>query len=329
MRITRTQFEELVKKFHRPMVTYCRTRAHDLSSAEEMVQQTWYRVWRDESEGRGKGFDPTQGSFFTYVVNRYMKFGPPRARQFDSTNIAQLPAVNEKSPADALVLRENAERRLAAFRELFRLLFLCGGYPHEQLAFAWSKHIYANSAGAGRGAPKRFDSEQVAKPLTQMTDDYWEAYQSRASLGRAEIATLCGFLDPMKNRLRLSVDHLFATRSNVLRALDELAQKPVGSLCMHTFVTTNMDLAESISDWCAKVREKVIACLGMDETDEIGSLAADPHTGPPSGCSRRRCKLSHSCPEFGAARQSHPGSKAANIFTSSPPDLEVGDVNRQ
>jgi len=82
-------------------------------------------------------------------------------------------SAGDASALDAAVAEEACRLRLAALLELHRLTLLCGGYPHEQLAFLFAKSLYGQPSNrAIEGDPERVDREHGSTALGDLLETY-------------------------------------------------------------------------------------------------------------------------------------------------------------
>ena len=139
---SRDAFGELVTAYEQPLCTHVLGWGLPRHDAEDMVQEIWAEAWERIHRGPNQGgYDPQKGRFYTWVVYvaRYKILDWWRKRRehvgLPEDADGQLPAGPFLPPDDRDASTERL--RLLVSCELFRLSFLCGGYPHEQLAFGW------------------------------------------------------------------------------------------------------------------------------------------------------------------------------------------------
>jgi hypothetical protein len=198
----------------------------DRKAAEDLAQEIWTDVWQDLPRPAAEGgYDPGKGKFYTFVINRFARFKVlqwresrsrsktiPLPRGADESHDSPLLPDDSTPPPDrAVEQREELHRKHLAFSELFRLVLLCGGYPHQQLAFGFSKHVLGQrSDRAMEGSPERVDREYGDLPLSRLLEAYWKRYREASCIDDEElIRSLSECLVPVGGRLSLSVEALF------------------------------------------------------------------------------------------------------------------------
>jgi DNA-directed RNA polymerase specialized sigma24 family protein len=324
----REAFDRLAGAVHQALVGFTKAKIRSANrdeDAQDLAQEVWadvlIAITLTAAEG---GYDPAKGRFYTYVINRFvipkiLQFNEREARRRrlqeslderdEDQEPLQIPDPNKRNRPDWAITAEFLWLRSRAFSELFRLVFLCGGYPHQQLVFGFSKHIYGRQSHRGiEGDPEGVDKKHGAALLSQLTDDYWTAYRKVSDLDPVERSRLQGFLSPLRMRLALEVGELVALSQTLYDNLKRLHHRIVGTTCLRDYYTAR-GFGMAIPDWCDKVEKRVRAVLGLDVDatgeeifDEVVEKLLD---GPiePMGCGR--CKLRHVSPcNIGSEKQS-------------------------
>lgn len=286
-------FEIIVGQLSKPLKGYLLTQIRGNEQAcEELVQDTWIAVWQELERPADKGgYDPAKGGFYTYVIHRFAKYKAlqwidDRGRrpislepETDDTRSGLTRADPDAQPADdLLVAEEEALVRLKAYSEMFRLVFLCGGYPNQQLAFGFSKHILGKqSERAIEGAPEKVADEYGGVTLSLLLEAYWQRYQSESRIVQPEIESLLKeSLSPLRKRLPVTVAKLMEKDKASLDQHRPLADRVVAKTCLKDYYQRRKGgHTAAIPDWCYKVEGRVRRVL------ELG----------PKACSR--CKLRH------------------------------------
>jgi DNA-directed RNA polymerase specialized sigma24 family protein len=281
----------LYAKYHRALTGYLLGRAAMArEDAEDIAQDIWLRALPDlvrpVSEG---GYDPERGSFYTFLVHRYAKFA---ALQFveakrrraelslagdgegeDAGIATQL--ASDDDPELVQILREELEERQAALCQCFRLTFLYGGFPHQVLAFGYSKLIYGQTTQRDRdvlllekrrrreveGDPKRLDAEHGSDPLHAVEAKFWDAFKRVSNLDDLTLRKLEACLDPMRQRLELTVAEMSQGNKIFLDHHAQLAGQKVGATAVRDYYGTRG--LNAITDWCDKVQNRVRDRLGI------------------------------------------------------------------
>jgi RNA polymerase sigma factor (sigma-70 family) len=304
-------FARLRQAFHATLVRYIsRALPAGEEEAEDLASDVWIRVF--DKIGT---FDPDRDvAFYTFVIafsaRRLVEDARRRRRKFKafrqieseegSETIEEFPDTRQGGPPDLAVAAEEQQLKSAAFRELFRLTFLCGGYPHEQLAFAFSKHIYGKESPRGiEGAPKRLDEEHGSTPLGEMANRYWQDYEKASTIGdEALLRDLEAQLEPIHHRLSLPVEELLRFDETHDRYGVELLRKRSSESCLREYYAGHEGgSSAAISEWSYRVKEAVRRALGarkeVSSEEAEKDLAGRSLRGPVDPVSCGRCKLRH------------------------------------
>ena len=142
----------------------------EASAAEEIAQNVGLEAWKSMTESPEEGgFDQSKGVFYSYIINRFAKFHVLQWRRRKARSVEiltgfeggdggrafKLPDGRGLAPDERLEKEEELRLLVAGYAELFRILFLCGGYPHQQRAFGLSKHVFGRKSRRGiEGAPE-------------------------------------------------------------------------------------------------------------------------------------------------------------------------------
>lgn len=277
----REAFEDLVKRYHGPFKGYILTRTSgDESLAEDALQQVWLDIWRElRKTAEEGGFDADKASFYTYVINRFVKFkvrqireestkmsreGSPVQREDPKMQIDPLGGREASPPEQRLSMTEDLEEQLRVYCELFRILFLCGGYPHQQMAFGFSKHLYGKTNDSTlEGKPERVARENGGLPLETLLREYWELYRAQSSIDDEQILRdLRRSLEPVRDRMAVKVRELTARDKASQKQLEDLLEKTVAATCLHDYYATRRGgFSTAIPGWCFRVEERVRTVL--------------------------------------------------------------------
>jgi DNA-directed RNA polymerase specialized sigma24 family protein len=272
----REAFGRLVAEFHKPLIGYVRARTGlPLGEAEDLVQETWARVLvlmrRSESEG---GYDCHKGSYYTFLTQCVAKYavlqqlgGPTSTRErpvpFGVEREGQTTEPTDRSgsgPDSCLQAAEEIRLRHVTFLELFELVFRCGGYPHQQLTFAFSKLIAGKESRRGiEGTPTSVDSAYGTRPLAALLGDFFHAYMTESRIEDADtLRHLQRSVEPVRGRLGLKVEELFRFDKASLEYLAGLAGRTAGHTRLRDYYSGHQaGPAAAISDWCNKVKNRV------------------------------------------------------------------------
>ncbi len=294
-------FARLVDIYTKPLVGYISVGiSGNRKDAEELAQSVWLKVMEDiQKPSEDGGYDPEKGRFYTYITNRFAQYEVLKwcSREQIQEEI-DIQADSEQRPDVALLVKEKRYLEACVHSKLFRLIFLCAGYPHQQLAFGYSRLIYGSKSKGGRmieGDSKTVDSKHGAKPLKNLADSFWIDYQSLLAIGPEESDYFHESLIPLYTRLNLKIADLFELSSSLMNQLSHLQSQYVRSTSLRDYYTDKRGFDEAIPDWCNKVKSRVRAILGlksMTEPDEdVYGLVASLRGIPPESSVCSRCKL--------------------------------------
>lgn len=309
-------FDRIVDAYQKALLGHLRARLQDVDEAADVAQQVWIDAWRDIQKSPAEGgFDPARGtSFYTYLLARYAEFRVRQSRtrtrklraigsplpEDESGREAERPDHRELLPDEAAQRAEEAGRLLAVYSEIFRFVFLCGGYPHQQFAFGFSKLIYGTrSARAIEGQPRLLDREHGADPLHALIESFWEAYKRESRIHDAFVLQrFHECLAPVRVRLPLEVGRLMWLDAASCKQFGKILRVVVGETCLGDYYADRRGgYTTAISDWCDKVERRLRRVLGIEEAgseaDMASHMAQEQQKGPvkPQGCNR--CKLRH------------------------------------
>jgi len=273
----RRAFDEIVRELEKPLKGYILGEIRgDDAAADEIAQDTWVAVWEQMHKSPEEGgYDPGKGAFYTFVINRVAKFkirqwwseaGSARFRAGEAREVPEPADARQLRPDELLIQQEDLRRRHAAFCELFRLTFLCGGYPHQQLAFGFSRHIYGKESDRGiEGAPARVVQDHGAVPLEALVEAYWDDYRKESQIRDSEgLGQLRECLDPVRARLPLRVGELVRLDPASSRELVGVGDRAVGRTQLQDYYSGRAaGAAAAISDWCYQVADRVREVLAL------------------------------------------------------------------
>lgn len=282
---------QLVQKYARALLGFLLGRAAmSREDAEDMAQDIWARALSDlHTTPDAGGYDPQRGSFYTYLIHRYAKFHVLQyleakrrrvALSYSATEDGSDPAdqpflADDNDPETLQLRREDMEERHDALCRCFRMTFLFGGYPHQVLAFAYSKLVYGKStqreSDAGlldhrrkrevEGDPKRLDAEHGSEPLHKLFTHFWEAFQRISGMDSAQLQKFQAYLEPTRERMQLTVAAMSQGNKVFLDHHAHLADRVVGETNVRDYYGTRG--LNAIPDWCDKVQNRVRERLGI------------------------------------------------------------------
>ncbi|MBI5058190.1 hypothetical protein HZB60_00235 [candidate division KSB1 bacterium] len=281
----------LINRYQKPLTGFvlghC-TCARD--QAADLVQEIWIRTLPELTKpADAGGYDPAKGSFYTFLINRHARYLVlqfiDRTRRRPESVVASADdgavesrsaLTDEQDNAESLLIkREELRRRHDLLTECFRLTFLHGGYPHQVLAFGFSKLILGQStrrdsvnsaAGAKRrreieGDPQRLDTERGGEDLKQLADAFWECFQRGSGLDQPALDRLAQAMQPTRNSLPLTVEQMAVGNRLFLDHHAAIAGRIVGQTALRDYYGARG--LNAIADWCDKVQNRVRDRLGV------------------------------------------------------------------
>ncbi len=285
----------IAQKYHHPLVGFVLGRyGCPRADAEDIVQDVWMQVFSEIGKSADEGgYDPNKGNFYTFVVNRHAKYLILRHRDRDRRSLTSPIQLNDDTsrgfvrpeyadpasdPEFIFVQEEDSFARTSAFAECFRLTFRYGGYPHQVLAFGYSKLIYGDStqraaaqksglnggwSRAVEGDPKRLDAEHGEDTLHDLLERFWRDYSRMSMLDSQSLSRLQACLDPTRNRLRLLVKEMTKDNKTFQQHHASLLNHRVGATCLRDYFGSRG--VNAVPDWCNKVQNRVREALGIDQ----------------------------------------------------------------
>ncbi len=282
------ELDQIYRKYYRPLLGYFRTHVPcSEKEAEVLVQETWESVLKRYTEDPEKGgYNPAIAGFYTYIKSGFAYCIVLRERQKRM----------RRGLGDTWIEAAEAKKSLFAYLELLRLLFLCGGYPHQQLAFGYSKVIFGRQSDRGiEGNPARVDRECGDKPLAELAKSFFDDYIKESAIDDpCYLGLLKACARPLQERLSFSVEELLALDRASRERYIALHRCLVSRTCLRDYYASHKKgYVSAVPDWCFKVTAKLQACL-----DREGE--ANAKGGSPAGQKRfrvcGRCKLRHLSP---------------------------------
>ena len=263
--------EELADVFHGPIRGCVQGKGLSPHDAEDVAQNVWIEVQkRIRMPSEDGGYDPDRARLFTYTSriasSRVVDWWRERQRApravddsaDEDDNESRQPVTDPEEDPSQIV--ERLERLLFVNRELFRLAFLCGGYPHEQLAFAFVKLIDQK--------PTDVESAHGRKRLGELVEEFLESYRLATRFAQEEFNKYPPLLGPLRARLSLAVGLLFERAPEDTRDLvAALAQELVLSTRMQDYCARTGP-THPFSYWTHSVARRVRKVLGVESREK-------------------------------------------------------------
>lgn len=348
---SREAFNQLVQHYQKRLEVYIMSWPNiQYADAENINQEVWSDIseciHRSPEDG---GYNPAIGSFFTWVINykAKQKIRDWRRIKSKSREIVGIPVGENGEPIfephihPHFGAEEELYLKVTAYRELFRLTFLCSGYPHEQLAFGFSKLVYGErteeskkrrkgkkgetiqegARGDVEGVPRKVDSKHGEERLGTLIDHFWDSYRLVSAIDDLDmLRSLEESLEPVRIRLKLKVRNLMKMKkqekeekekNNPLQNhLEIIKEKPIAETCLRDYYARKDQKTHPISHWSARISNTIRRVLGLvkgtSEDEVVEEITVRLKNGPvePIGCNR--CKLRHAPPCYVVERRRGP-----------------------
>lgn len=287
-------FDSLREHYRRRLRGFLRTRTlspigdEDL---EDLEQQVWLAAYEALP-----GFDPEKGNFFTFLKNCIAQWkakqwkADPRLTWLEDKeeHVQESLLCDEAANPETLMAVESLERaRIEAFHLLCRLLFLCGGYPHQQLAFAFLKIIYAGGTKA-QGSSATVVEQHGRTCLEPLSLEFLSRYQRISGLSPREMSRTADTLEPLHQRLALTLEEMMRRDQASLQQHARLSESSVGATTIEDYYSGHRQTpTAAISDWAYGVQKRIVSVLSGSKMDEDGEIPR--HRAQTTACVR--CKL--------------------------------------
>ncbi|HBE77522.1 MAG TPA: hypothetical protein DDW65_07025 [Firmicutes bacterium] len=231
-------------------------------------------------------------SFLQYVLEKHLFF----IRDDNKNDKYQYP-INEQFSGQA-DLKMDAEPeedelsgwnnvKLRAYSDIFKYVFLCGGFPHEQLSFLFLDFLEIK--------PERFVEAQFhqEKCLNELREYFWTQMTTRLGRWGFKSGDFVCYLNPLDQRLQLKVKRLTALVSRKDSKISaELMEMEIGRTKLvgyHFF--TGRDINMALSFWSENVRRTITKIAGVSSYKQIYKGVLVPKFDISIKTSRNQCKL--------------------------------------
>jgi hypothetical protein len=216
----------------------------------------------------------------------------------ETINEPTAPALSSR-PDIAIEAEEKLRLTNSAFLELLRLIFLCGGYPHQQFAFAYSKLIYGlPSHRSIEGAAEKVHLENGDIPFKTLITTFWNAYKSASQLDAQILQIADHHLDPIRLRLPLEVGKILKFDNASKTQFEKLLSKKTGETCLNNYYAGHKgSFTAAIPDWCYKVEKRIRTILTCEKDtssdDAVGTIIQQKNAASTQPKSCNHCKIKH------------------------------------
>ena len=328
----KAEFSHLIEAYH-PYLTadVWRMAAGALpkEDVEDVIQETWTELCVRIANPEKQQYDPSKASFRTYLANisKYRilsrmsclkKVFIPKLQ--DSTEdflkiIENLPDADEYIPEKIVMEKAEKKLRFEAYLQLLKLVFLCGGYPHQQLAFVFAKLLHGKqSARALEGKVEVIYTELGLLPLSDVLAKAKAAMCENTDSSAAHEAV--SLVHPLTIRLILTLDRLMQSdrpsrvfyRGILQKTAKDTCFKDYYSISSHQEDENNkVKISNTVSNWIYKLEQNVKRQIGIndpagkqassgDEDEELMNEPADRKIED-NRCNRCRFRTIPPCAE--------------------------------
>lgn len=276
-------FNELYSRHHQNLLGYLR--GFDRYAAEDIAQDVWLddKIKRAPENG---GYDPAKGSFrwwlkrciAYYKVKEHIR--RKTSKPYLSIENVDLPLSSDQDISEVL---SEAESIRTAFNLLYRILFLCAGYPHQQLAFAMAKLVsgYRDESGKIRSNTDHVSQQYGSVKLKRILDQFKKTYNAHITDNNSFNETL----SPLEVRLELGLGVLFGKR--IAKHLKDTPDLMAGDTTFSSYCPSGKVQSRNISDWCYRLEERIQKLCGSDVikiTEGQHVMKTSCYIGQNSGC---------------------------------------------
>lgn len=306
----RAEFDRLVNMFHPDLAAAVWKMSAGMlrkEDVEDVIQDTWTEVYGRIVNPQGKPqYDPARASFKTYLVNiaKYRilfrmnqlkavyRPGQQEVPEGIGDIIENLPDSEEYIPERIVLEKEEKQLRLSAYLQVLRLVFLCGGYPHQQLAFVFSKLLHGKqSARALEGKAEVIYSDLGMLPLSDvLLKAKTKIKENGDSAAAQETVSL---MRPLGLRLVLTLDRLMANDWPSRNFFQSILQKTAQDTCFKDYYTVSgkpeedngsVKTSNIISNWVYKLEQNVKKQLGIGGSPGNSKPVDEKYEGSCSKC---------------------------------------------
>ncbi|GAG28384.1 unnamed protein product, partial [marine sediment metagenome] len=183
-----TAFAKLHSAFEGALIGFILGRIHwiGVNEAVDIAQDVWIKVWKHMQDPTPKRVYDPEFSFYTFIIKFFAKnvIGDWKKKQKANKELSDALTQYQDALSSSSDDDDDAYRRFLGRLEMFRLTFLCGGYPHEQLAFAFAKGIYGIETEKGeiRANCETAYERHANTPLRKLLRYYLKAYKSKSEI---------------------------------------------------------------------------------------------------------------------------------------------------
>ncbi|MDD5018465.1 MAG: hypothetical protein PHO15_10230 [Eubacteriales bacterium] len=281
-------FDKIVALYQKPLFGYMKVRIYGYQEAdlEDLSQIIWLDVLKKTSlPYEDGGYDPKASAFYTYLTRRVAEYSikqwfdrKKKGREFlVDINDQAINALSDTDiPERVYELEEEMHLRVYAYQALFRLVFLCGGYPHQQLAFGFAKLVYGKQSNrALEGRILDFYNSNKTYPLSYLLNRFKKEYASASFFEQEELERIYLLLRPVEIRLELAVKELMQYDGISLDYHGDIAAKLVKDTSIKEYCEkdgkekSGKEISDTISNWCYRLKKRLKNIITVDSIDDL------------------------------------------------------------
>ncbi|MEN1760246.1 sigma factor [Anoxynatronum sibiricum] len=269
---TPPSFDILMNRYQSMITGFLRSRTVSTQLAEDISQEVWLKAWQHWEQ-----FDPAKGTEASYLlaIARYEVINYWRRTRSKEPILLEIKNLDhchlQVLSAEAATLDEMEEEEVKEwYTRLLRTLMTEGGYPHQVLAFLYSRVIHCSEDTSERtsGYPAKTAQQQGHLPLGSLHRQAAGHYSQKSHLNHEEVSTCFQALQPALNTL---LETLFQKAGDTVSLAWAREHNLHHTPSKHTRLAdyTRADkLEKAVTDWSYKVARRLKKNL-MKQTDLI------------------------------------------------------------
>lgn len=278
-------FAELKSELRIPVVAKMRTWIKNTRDVNDLFITTWLKVREEICR-----YDPALSTPLTFVLTIAEREardlclrGRKKESYLEDEKIDLRDTSLDKEPQAGLLKKETGKQLNTFYMHLLELTLTNGGYPHQILAFMYSKVIFPcveRKSKRASGYPEKVVSELFDIYLKELSLKLENEYRKYSFLAEEQVAYIFKpfhykITRPLKDILHEKTD--FYTWNTIKQKgyLNEAA----GNTIMRHYCRNETDsgyLTGMVTNWCYKVRKRVGNCFfGRQDLREFFFSFAD------------------------------------------------------
>ncbi len=286
--------EKFFSTYSKPLRGYLKSYRIQEADIDDLTSEIWTQIIEKQSE-----YDSDKAGFYTWLMTlarfKVLEYFKKQKRRPVSIEPDEGRKIKPASKGFNDIIQE-AKHKLWAYNELFRLTFLCGGYPHEQLAFGFSKLILGTVGergveGRAIEAQNAYGKIKIENAIERFAIEYTE--KSHCEDDHVDIAMF-----PVRNRSEMAVGQLIKKPEEYIQGI---LQRYVKETALNDYINPESERKNHpFTDWSNRVPNNIRRILkldintnqdkkGLDQFVEELAFKNKGKSIKPQGCNR--CKL--------------------------------------